>query len=311
MSNDKLEEAKAALEAGNILESDKLFTVAENGELTRKQFAEVALARGEIAELQLRWKDAAEHYARAVQLDKCFETLITAQRLAIDMGDYDLALSLGNEAREAAITEEDKKDEKDNKYTISLNNLGSVYRKCGDFKKAELLYEEAIDIQRKTSNGEDRDTALAANLGNLAALYKTQGAYGKAKSLYEEALKINETVFGEDNPQTARSINNLGTVFEYLGEHADAESYYLKALDIRKRHLLENHPEIASSLNNLAVLYEKTPKHRDVETFYLRAIKILESNFGSEHPDTKLVQGNYDRFINETSRAANSASAPA
>ena len=308
MSKDKLEEAKVALEAGNISEADRLFTVAENGELTRKQFAEVALARGGIAELHLRWKDAAEHYARAVQLDRCFETLITSQRLAIDMGDYDLALSLGNEAKEAAITEEDKKG---NKYTASLNNLGSVYSKIGDFKEAELLYEEAIDIQRKISKGEERDTALSANLGNLAALYKAQGDYGKAKSLYEEALKINETVFGEDNPETARSINNLGTVFEYLGEHADAESYYLKALDIRKRHLLENHPEIASSFNNLAVLYEKTPKHRDVEPFYLHAIKILESNFGSEHPDTKLVQDNYDRFMNETSRAANSASAPA
>ena len=307
MSKDKLEQASAAFEAADYPKADKLFAVAENGELTMQEFAEVAIARGEIAERDLRWEDAAEHYARAVQLDRCFETLITAQRLAIDMGDYDLALSLGNEAREAAITEE---DEKGTKYNTILNNLGSVYRKIGDFKKAGLLYEEAIDIQRKISKGEERDTALAANLGNLAALYKAQGDYGKAKSLYEEALKINEKVFGDDNPQTARSINNLGTVFEYLGEHADAESYYLKALGIREKHLLENHPEIASSFNNLAVLYEKTSKHRDVEPFYLRAIKILESNFGSEHPDTKLVQNNYDRFMNETSRVANSASPP-
>ncbi len=309
MSKDKLEEAKVALEAGNISESDKLFDEAENGELTRKQFAEVALARGGIAEGELRWKDATEHYARAVQLDRCFETLITAQRLAFDMGDYDLALSLGNEAKEVAIAEEDGKG---NKYTISLNNLGSVYRKCGDFKEAELLYEEAIDIQRKISKGEERDTALAANLGNLAELYKAQGHYGKAKPLYEEALKIDKTVFGEDHPETATSISNLGAVYEYLGEHADAESNYLKALDIRKRHLLENHPAIANSLNNLAVFYGSIGKNRDdAGLYYKRAIKILTDSFGSEHPDTKLVQDNYDRFLNKSIQAANASGPPA
>ncbi len=309
MSNDKLEEAKAALEAGDISESDKLFIVAEDGELTKKQFAEVALARGEIAELQLRWKDAAEHYARAVQLDRSFEALIRAQRLANDMGDYDLALSLGNKAKEAAIAEEDKKG---NKYTISLNNLGFVYRKCGDLKKAESLYEEAIDIQRKISKGEERDTSLAVNLCNLAELYKAQGHYGKAKSLYEEALKINEKVFGEDNPDTAAIISSLGVVYEYLGEHADAESHYLKALGIREKHLLENHPAIANSLNNLAVFYGRVGKNRDdAGLYYKRALKILTDSFGLEHPDTQLVNDNYDRFMNETSRAANSASAPA
>ncbi len=309
MSNDKLEEAKAALEAGDVSEADRLFTVAENGELTKKQFAEVALARGEIAELQLRWKDAAEHYARAVQLDRSFEALIRAQRLANDMGDYDLALSLGNKAKEAAIAEEDKKG---NKYTISLNNLGFVYRKCGDLKKAESLYEEAIDIQRKISKGEERDTSLAVNLCNLAELYKAQGHYGKAKSLYEEALKINEKVFGEDNPDTAAIISSLGVVYEYLGEHADAESHYLKALGIREKHLLENHPAIANSLNNLAVFYGRVGKNRDdAGLYYKRALKILTDSFGLEHPDTQLVNDNYDRFMNETSRAANSASAPA
>ena len=309
MSNDKLEEAKAALEAGNIPESDKLFAVAENGELTRKQFAEVALARGGIAESELRWKDAAEHYARAVQLDRRFETLITAQRLAFDMGDYDLALSLGNEAKEVAIAEEDGKG---NKYTISLNNLGSVYRKCGDFKEAELLYEEAIDIQRKISKGEERDTALSANLGNLAELYKTQGHYGKAKPLYVEALKIDETVFGEDHPETAASISNLGVVYEYLGEHANAESHYLKALDIRERLLLENHPAIANSLNNLAVFYGRVGKKRDdADLYYKRALKILTDSFGLEHPDTQLVNDNYERFLNKNIQVANSASAPA
>ena len=309
MSNDKLEEAKAAFEAGNIPESDKLFDEAENGELTKKQFAEVALARGEIAELQLRWRDAAGQYARAIQLDRRFETLITAQRLALDMGDYDLALSLGNEAREAAIAEE---DEKGIKYTISLNNLGSVYRKCGDFKEAELLYEEAIDIQRKISKGEERDTALSANLGNLAALYKAQGDYGKAKSLYEEALKINEKVFGEDNPDTAAIISSLGVVYEYLGEHADAESHYLKALGIREKHLLENHPAIANSLNNLAVFYGSIGKNRDdAGLYYKRAVKILTDSFGSEHPDTKLVQDNYDRFLNKSIQAANASGPPA
>ncbi len=301
MSNDKLTEANAAFELADYPKADKLFAEAENGELTKKQFADVALARGEIAERGLRWEDAAEYYAKATALNRCFETLIRVQRLAIDMGNYDLALSLGSDTIKAAIADHGEKSEE---HTASLNNLGGAYKKSDQIEQAESLYKKSIEIQRKIPKETEYDPALAISLNNLAGIYNLQGQYEKAKDLYEEALIIDKEVFGEDHPETATDMNNLGAVYEFQGNYDKAGSLYLQALDIREKKLVKNHPNIANSLNSLAVLYQKWNKANEAGPLYVRAIDILESNFGSEHPSTKVVKGNYERFINMPAQVA-------
>ena len=299
MSKDKLTEANVAFEADDYPKADKLFAEAENGELTRKQFADVALARGEIAEQGLRWEDAAGYYAKATALNPCFETLIRAQRLAVDMGDYDLALSLGESVQKEIINEN---KENSQQHATILNNLGGVYKRTGQFEKAESLYKKSLNIQEKLLIKDD--PMIAGILNNLAGIYNLQGQYEKAKPLYEDALTMDTKIFGEDHPETATDMNNLGAVYEFQGNYDKAGSLYLQALNIREKKLVKNHPNIANSLNSLAVLYQKWNKANEAGPLYVRAIDILESNYGSEHPSTKLVKGNYERFINTSAQIA-------
>ncbi len=305
MNQDKLTEANAAFKLADYPKADKLFAQAENGELTKKQFADVALARGEIAEQGLRWEDAAGYYAKATALNPCFETLIRAQRLALYMADYDFALSLGESVQKEIINEN---KENSQEHATILNNLGGVYKRTGQLEKAESLYKESLDIQKKLLIKDD--PMLAGILNNLAGIYNLQGQYEKAKPLYEEALTMDTKIFGKDHPETATDMNNLGAVYEFQGDYGEAESYYRQALNIREKKQAKNHPNIANSLNSLAVLYQKWNKTNEAGPLYVRAINILESNFGSEHPDTKLVQGNYERFINVSAQVANSAGPP-
>ncbi len=306
MSKDKLAKAKSEIKAGNFSKADIFFAEAEaHEELTLQEFANVAFTRGEIAAHELRWKDAAEHYARAARLDPCFNNLIMAQRLAIDIGDYDSALFFGIEAQKTAISEYGEDSEE---HSTSLNNIGQTYRARGQNNKAEPLHREALRIRKKILGEDNRLTANSYS--SLAGVYSSQGRYKEAEIFFKKALEIDIKILEADDIEIATAMNNLGTVYDYQEKYDDAEFYYQKALKIRKKSLTKNHPSIANSLNNLAVLYEKTNKSKGIELLYQRAIKILEGNFGSEHPNTKLVQANYERFINMPAQAANVAVAP-
>ncbi len=307
MSKDILAKTSDLLKKGDFFKADKILADAEaTEELTLQEFANVAFTRGEIAAHELRWKDAAEHYARAVRLDSNFKNLIRAQFIAYTIGDYESALSFGMEAKKVAIAEYGEESEE---HAKTLNNLGETYSAQGKIKEIEPLHKEALRIRKKIFG--ENHLLTASSFANLGGAYSSQGKYKEAELFIRKALEISKKILGVEHPNIATSLNSLGTTYEFQGNYKKAESSYKQALDIRKKTLGKNHPDIASSFNNLAVLYEKKTKHRDVESFYLRAINILESNFGSEHPDTKLVQGNYERFINASARVANSAGAPA
>ncbi len=301
MSKVELAKVPDMLEKGDFSKAEKILAKAEATEkLTLQEFANVAFSRGQIAYQELRWQDAAEHFARAARLDPDFTNLLRAQSLAHQIGDYDSALFFGMEAQKTAISEYGEESEE---YASIINNLGETYRMQGRNNDAEPLHREALRI-RKNVLGEDNQLT-ASSYNNLGGVYSSQGNYKEAELFIRKALEIDKKILGDDHHKVAKDLNNLGTIYQYQGNYKDAESSYKQALDIRKKKLPSNHPDIANSLNNLAVLYgKKKNKHKDIGRFYQHAIEILESNFGSDHPDTKMVRGNYERFINPPAQLA-------
>ncbi len=345
MSIDKLNEASTAFEKGEFLVADKLFAEIEKTEkLESQQFAHVAFARGKIAEKELRWRDAAKHYDRMARLDTSFETLILAQRLARDTGNYSSALSLGLEAKELAIKNNGKASLQ---YINSLNNIAGVYSAQGNDTKAEFIYDEIIEICDK--HFDKKHSVIAIVYNNLASIYYSRKHYKKAERLFEKSLKIREDTFGKDHEHTANAYHNLAGVYEKLGKFNDAKKYYQQALKIHesvfgKKHPLtaasysnlatfhhaqghyniakklskkslkiyetvlgKNHPDTAIIYNNLAGVYEKETDYKNAEKFYNKAIKALENSLGAKHPTTKKIKANYENFMNAPSQIAATA----
>lgn len=93
IGGDDLAAATAALEAGDFTAARKLFeTLAARTapEVTANADAEFAL--GQIAEAEIRWHDAARHYATAARLNPVFQTLLKASEFVQRAGDYAAAL---------------------------------------------------------------------------------------------------------------------------------------------------------------------------------------------------------------------------
>lgn len=80
---DRIAEARAALEKGDYSEADALFEEIEaRRQLEVEEAARAAFGRGEIAEAEVRWADAAAHFARAAKLHETFASLFKAREFA-------------------------------------------------------------------------------------------------------------------------------------------------------------------------------------------------------------------------------------
>jgi len=86
----------------------------------------------------------------------------------------------------------------------------------------------------------------------LATVLKDMGDYAGAKELLEVALLSDQTNFGPDHPNTARSSSNLALVLQALGDYAGAKEFLEVALNILENSLGPSHPNTEIVRNNLA-----------------------------------------------------------
>ena len=335
ISEARMTEAREALEAGDFSIADGIFAEIEAREqLAVERTARAAYARGGIAEQEIRWKDAANHFARAARLNPTYDHLHSARKLAWLDGQYDKAIVIGIDLLEIAKIEfgtahenyavalnehaltlnevgkydlaeplylqaiEISKDtigEAHPDYAIRLNNLATLYDDMGQYDLAEPLYMQAIKITKSTSG--ETHPEYATRLNNLAEIYRTTGKYDQAEPLYLQAIEIGKKTIGETHPHYAIRLNNLALFYYDTGQYDLAEPLYLQAIKIDKNTIGETHPGYAGDLNNLANLYQTTAQYNLAEPLYLSAIGICETSLGNDHSKTKLVKANYQNFL--------------
>lgn len=181
----------------------------------------------------------------------------------------------------------------------SLNCLAAIHIYQGNHKKAESLYNQALDIWEQQPIKCHIDET--ATLDSLAALYSEQGYYKEAVPLCEKALKLSRILL-DKHPDLAKNINNLAALYYQQGRYKEVEQLYEEALEIRENSLGEQHPEVSESLSNLAVLYRKQGRYKEAESLYLRAIQIWEIAVGENHPFVSILLSNLATLYCEVGR---------
>jgi tetratricopeptide (TPR) repeat protein len=165
-----------------------------------------------------------------------------------------------------------------------------LYRDMGDYQKALLLHQRALEIREKKLGPEHPDTA--ASLNDLGMLYDAMGNYQKALLLYQRALEIREKQLGPEHLDTATSLNNLAGLYRDMGDYQKALPFLQRALEIHEKQLGPEHPYTAISLSNLATLYYSMGEYPKALPLYQRALEIHEKQLGPEHPYTAISLNN-------------------
>ncbi|WP_300055959.1 tetratricopeptide repeat protein [uncultured Roseobacter sp.] len=275
---DRLEAAQAALYAGERDEADALLAELEDQmQNSVKLAAEAATTRGQIAEQEIRWADAANHYARAARLDPSFNSLHSARTFVWLSGSYAQAAQLGKDLLALARAEGDQLQ-----LSVALNEHGLTLNAQGEFAEAEALYREALEIDRLTIGEEHPDHAI--HLSNLAAVVLAQGRYEEAESLQRQALQIGRATIGEEHPTYAIHLNQLARVVRVRGRFEEAEGLLRRALEIDRATIGEGHPEYATRLHNLADVVQAQGRIEEAEGLIRNALEIDRATIGEGHP---------------------------
>ncbi|WP_454282317.1 tetratricopeptide repeat protein [Roseovarius sp. MBR-79] len=295
---DRIAEAKAALAKADYSLADNIFAEIEaRNDLAVQDAARAAGGRGEVAEAELRWLDAAQHYAKAARLVPEFDNIFKAREYAWRAGQLDTAHRHGADLLALARNEGTQEQ-----IATALNEHALTLDAQGRYAEAEALYREALEIDRATiGEGYPYDAIL---LNNLAGVVRAQGRLEEAESLYREALEIDRATVGEGHRDFASGLNNLAGVVRLQDRYEEAERLLRKALKIDRATLGDRHPEYAIHLNNLANVVRALGRFEQAETLYREALEIARATVGEAHPAYAIDLTNLGSLLGETGRVA-------
>ncbi|WP_179141897.1 tetratricopeptide repeat protein [Salibaculum halophilum] len=298
IGTNRIADARAEAVRGDYAKADRIFAeVQELEQAAVKRAAEAAHGRGLIAEEEIRWHDAARHYADAARLDPGFDTLFKAREYAWRAGKLDAAHRYGADLLACARDEGTQKQ-----LAEALNGHALTINAQGRYAEAETLYRQAMKITSATI-GEEHP-AYATCLNNLATVLQAQGRYSEAEGHYRQALEIDRATLGEGHPNYAIHLANLGGAAEDQGRVEDAEELYRQAMEIDLATVGEAHPAYATGLNNLAGAVLAQGRVEEAEGLVRQALQIGRETLGEEHPSYAIRLGNLGRLLVQTERVA-------
>ena len=161
--------------------------------------------------------------------------------------------------------------------------LGAVYRRIGDYPKAEEMLRKAISLRRSVSTAANAE--VASSLHELALVLHARGDLPGAEAMMREGLAIRQQLFGREHPAFATSLNDIGVVLRDQGDLTGAAAMFSEALDLRKKTLGGAHRDVAATLHNLAVIQDARGDVAGAEKSFREVIELLKKLHGDEYPD--------------------------
>ncbi|KJU87414.1 conserved hypothetical protein, membrane [Candidatus Magnetobacterium bavaricum] len=143
-------------------------------------------------------------------------------------------------------------------------DLGVFYDQSGDFEKALIQYQRAIELNPK-------DSEAYYNMGNV---YQKQGDLDAAIKKYQTALKL--------NPDYFEAHNNLGNILFKQGQYQEAMEQYQEVIRLK--------PDYADAHNNLGSVYGILGRDDEAIEEFQRALKL--------NPDDVDARKNLDLLMN-------------
>ena len=275
---DRLAEAREALEQGDYSIADDIFAEIEaRREMEVQEAARAAFGRGEIAEAEVRWADAAKHYTRASRLHPGFETLFKAVEFAQLSGDYEGAQRLSGDLLAVAQSNPDK-----GKLAKALDRQATVSWRKGCFEKADADFRQALTWAEKVTGVESSEYEQILN--NLGINLKAQERYAEAEEILRRALGICGKTAGKESPEYGIRLSNLALILKEQGKYAEAEKLMLEAIAVHEKSLGKKHPTYSTDLANLAGIYDAEGRFFEAKGIYLQVLELDLLSIGNLHP---------------------------
>jgi CHAT domain-containing protein/tetratricopeptide (TPR) repeat protein len=177
----------------------------------------------------------------------------------------------------------------------SLDNLGTLLRRAGDFARAKAAFERSLAIREKALGMEHPD--VANSLNGLANVLIEMGDYATAGPLLDRTLAIREAALGANHPDVAKTLLSMAALQREEGDYQAARRSGERALAIRETALGPDHPDVADVLISLGMDLDHLGEPLESRRLFERALAIKEKSFGPNHPDVGLALVNYSNLL--------------
>jgi serine/threonine-protein kinase len=206
--------------------------------------------------------------------------------------------------------------------------LGGIYRKLGEFERADSLLGTALDGRRRL-HGEDHPD-VARSMVALGLLRVDQGRLDDAEQMIRRAREIARTHLPRNHTSAVRAMTALGRALYEKGDYAGAiavldsalaverggppsvelseslgelaNAYYSNGdfavsdslnrlvLAIDREIYGERHPYVADALINLGAIQQSLGNYDAAEALHREGLEIMRAYYGPEHYRTAAAQ---------------------
>lgn len=158
-----------------------------------------------------------------------------------------------------------------------LLSMGNAHSYMGEFKRADLEYDDALRIFRRRGGPPG---LLAQCLVGLSKTRRSHDPEGALK-LIEEARDLIEHHQGQKHPDLAAALNWRGSMLMELGRYDDAMADYTRALEINSAARGAAHEVSLTIRHNMAECYRLQGNLAGAEKLLREVISDTENDAGS------------------------------
>ena len=231
-------------------------------------------------------------------LEKAIATSQRATRDWVKVGDYEKALSSGEETLKKIVSHFGVKHPV---HASALNDLGLIHKCLGEFDTAISTYEKALEVY-EDALGTQEHASYGTTLTNLGHVYRAQATASKGlKSMewidnawlaFKRASEIRSKVLDRNHPDQAMSMVNLGTTSFHRGRTPEAIRYLRQAVVTLEENIGQDHLMTATSRNNLAFVLKCDKQYEEAIALYQNVYEIRRNKLGPGHHETITVMHN-------------------
>jgi len=179
-----------------------------------------------------------------------------------------------------------------------LTTLGEVNGALGQYREANSLFAEALEIYR---GDPDADAALTAEAWNqFGVSLFLLGQLAEAEQAYHEALSVAPEAAGQ---LRARTLNHLDVVHADSNRFAQSSDALEDALALLEA-LAPGSEDHAMTLNILGTVRSRQGRHDEAIAMMQQALEMRRALFGHDHPDTTITLSNLGVVFSEAGRPA-------
>lgn len=207
------------------------------------------------------------------------ETLETLGSIYSGEGEYEKSAATFEKARAIYESHIDDKNPAPPEYGTLLVNLAGNYHRLGKYHRAEIDFNTALDVLRRTIGA--THPIYATSLMGPGNLEMEIGNYEAAEKFYNEAAPLLKSSLGETHPIYVQLLDHRAVLYQAMGNRTGAESDYRTALELRKKIYGPNHMLVAATLRNYGrLVYARNPA--EGEKLLREAADIFGNS--SDHP---------------------------